>query len=362
MDVVEAKPADWQRDPFTPVVENGYLFGRGATDMKLDGTLAIASLIELQARGLQAAPRHHHRVLRRRGDDDEDQRASSPTSSPNADLVLNIDGGGGMLDETTGKPLYFTWQGAEKTYADFQLTVTNPGGHSSAPRKVNAIDELAAALLRIGDYQFKPELSDLTRAYFVQAAKYEDPRIGAAMRAFAADPDRQGRRSPRSTANPATVGKIGTTCVVTMINGGHALNALPQRATANINCRIFPGHPPAAIMAELAQVAADPAIRFKDVTEGSVATDASPMRPDFVAAVTKAIDAVYPGMPVFPSMSSGASDSMWFRYHGVPSYGASPVFIKDSDDFSHGLNERVPIANSRPAVDYYLMVVRDLSK
>jgi carboxypeptidase PM20D1 len=115
-------------------------------------------------------------------------------------------------------------------------------------------------------------------------------------------------------------------------------------------------------MAELAQVAADPAIKFEDVTVGSVATDASPMRPDLVAAMTKAIDTVYPGTPVFPSMSSGASDSMWYRYHGVGSYGASPVFMKDSDDFAHGLNERVPIANSRPGVDYYLMVVRDLSK
>ena len=114
-------------------------------------------------------------------------------------------------------------------------------------------------------------------------------------------------------------------------------------------------------MAELAQVAADPAIRFADVTEGSVATDASPIRPDLVAAMTKAIDTVYPGTPVFPSLSSGASDSMWYRYHGVGSYGASPVFMKDSDDFAHGLNERVPVANSRPAVDYYLMVVRDLA-
>ena len=360
MDVVEAKPADWKRDPFTPVIENGYLFGRGASDMKLDGTLAIASLIELKREGYR--PRRDI-VIEFSGDEETAMRTSAVIADKlaNADLVLNIDGGGGMLDEATGKPEFFSWQGAEKTYADFETSVTNPGGHSSEPRQVNAINQLAAALVRIGGYQFKPELSDLTRASLANAAKYEDPRTGAAMRAFVADPtDKQAIAV--LTANPAMVGKIGTTCIATMISGGHALNALPQRATANINCRIFPGHKPAEIMAELQRVAADPAIGFKDVTEGSVATDASPMRKDFVAAVDKALGAVYPGVPVFPSMASGASDSMWFRVHGVPSYGASPMFMKDSDDFSHGLNERIPIANIRPAITYYLSLVTDLSK
>ncbi|MFL6861752.1 MAG: M20/M25/M40 family metallo-hydrolase [Allosphingosinicella sp.] len=360
LDVVEANPADWQRDPFTPIVENGYLYGRGATDMKLDAALAAAALIELRREGY--TPRRDI-VLEFSGDEETVMKTSALIAErlKDAELVINIDGGGGTLDEKTGKPLYFTWQGAEKTYADFELTVTNPGGHSSAPRRENAINQLAAALVRIGNYRFKPEVSDLTRAYFQQAARYEEPAIGAAMRAFAAN-----AADPRAietlAANPATVGKIGTTCVSTMISGGHALNALPQRATANINCRIFPGHKPADIMAELKRVAGDPAVRFRDVTEGSVANDASPMRPDFVAAVTKALGSVYPGVPVFPSQASGASDSMWFRYHHVPSYGASPVFTKNSEDFSHGLNERTPLANVRPAIDYYLSLVRDLSK
>jgi carboxypeptidase PM20D1 len=360
MDVVEAKPVDWKRDPFTPVVENGYLFGRGASDMKLDGTIAIASLIELKREGYK--PRRDI-VIEFSGDEETVMKTSAIIAEKlaNADLVLNIDGGGGELDEASGKPEFFSWQGAEKTYADFELTVTNPGGHSSAPRKDNAIDQLAAALVRIGDYHFKPELSDLTRASFTKAAAYVDPKTGAALRAFVADPtDRQAIAA--LTANPEMAGAIGTTCVVTMINGGHALNALPQRASANINCRIFPGHKPADIMAELQKVAAEPAISFKDVTEGSVATDASPIRPDFVAAVEKAMGKVYPGVPVFPSMASGASDSMWFRFHGVDSYGASPLFIKGSDEFSHGLNEREPIANIQPAVTYYLSLLTDLSK
>ncbi len=360
MDVVEAKPEDWKRDPFMPVVENGYLFGRGATDMKLDGAIAIASLIELKREGYH--PRRDI-VLEFSGDEETTMKTSAIIAGKlaNADLVLNIDGGGGVLNEKTGLPEYFTWQGAEKTYADFELTVTNPGGHSSEPRKVNAIDELAAALLRIHDHPFTPELNDLTRAYFINAAKYEDPTTAAAMRAFAADPTDQQAIATLS-ANPAKVGKIGTTCVVTMIQGGHAPNALPQRAGANVNGRIFPGHKPAEILAELVRVVADQAVSIKDVTEGSVSTDASPMRPDFVAAVNRALAGPYPGVPIFPSMSSGASDSMWFRNHGVASYGTSPMFTKESEDFSHGLNERTPIANIAPAIDYYLSLVPDLSK
>src|ERR1700761_8767125 len=151
MDVVEANPKDWQRDPFTPVVENGYLFGRGATDMKLDGTIAIAALIELKREGYK--PRRDIDI-EFSGDEETTMKTSAIIAEKlsNADLVLNIDGGGGALDETTGKPLYFTWSGAEKAYADYQLTVTNPGGHSSEPRADNAIDQLAAGLVRIGQY------------------------------------------------------------------------------------------------------------------------------------------------------------------------------------------------------------------
>ncbi len=205
-------------------------------------------------------------------------------------MVINIDTGAGRLDETTSKPLFLAWFGAEKTYADFELSVTNPGGHSSEPRADNAINQLAAALVRIGNYHFRPELNDLTRAYFINAAKFRDARTAAAMRAFATNPEDKAAIATL-TAEPGVVGKIGTTCVATMINGGHALNALPQRATANINCRIFPGHKPAEIMAVLKSVAAEPAVSFRDVTEGAVATDASPMLPQFVAAVNKAMAA-----------------------------------------------------------------------
>jgi carboxypeptidase PM20D1 len=359
MDVVEAKRSDWERDPFTPVIENGLLYGRGASDMKLDDALAVAALIELKREGYK--PRRDL-VLALSGDEETTMKTTQMLAKElqNAELVLNIDGTGGQLDPD-GKPQYFTWSGAEKTYADFELTVTSPGGHSSRPYDPNAITQLSAALVRIGQYTFKPEVSELTRAYFIAAARYETPGIAAAMRSFAVDPT-----DPKAIAvlraNPATIGKIGTTCVPTMINGGHALNALPQRVTTNINCRIFPGHPRAQIMEELRSIAADPAVQFKDVSTGSVATDASPIRPDVVEALTRAIQVGYPGVPVFPTMSAGASDSMWFRNEHVPSYGVSPLFIKDSDRFAHGLNERIPVGDIQPGMGYMLSLVTDLSK
>lgn len=360
MDVVEARSADWQRKPFTPIVENGYLYGRGATDMKLDAALALASLIELKREGYK--PRRTI-VVEFSGDEETAMKTSEAIAAKlrDAEMVINVDIGGGVLDEQTGKPRYFTWTAAEKTYADFRLTVTNPGGHSSAPRKINAINQLSAALVRIGNYRFKPEVNALTRISLASAARYEDPETARAMRAFVADPTDQAAIATL-TDNPALIGKIGTTCVATMIDGGHALNALPQHASANVNCRIFPGHTRAAILAELVDAVADPAVRLEDVSEGSIETDASPIRPDLTEAIEASIHAVYPGLPVFPSMASGASDSMWFRHAGVPSYGISPVFLKKSEDFSHGLNERTPIMNIRPAIVYYLALLPALMR
>lgn len=362
MDVVEAKAADWTRDPFTPVVENGYLFGRGASDMKFDAAQVTASLIELRRSGFRPA---RTIVLQFSGDEETSMKTGQLIAErlKHAELVINVDGGGGTFDEATGKPLYWTWQGAEKTYNDYELVVTNPGGHSSAPRPENAIVQLATALARIGAYRFAPEMSPLTRAWFEQAAAFEsDPKTAAAMRAFAANPADEAALAVLR-ANPSLVGKTGTTCVPTMVSGGHAQNALPQRVTANVNCRIFPGHTREEIRAELERVIAMPQVTVRDATgEASRFSPASPMRADFTAAATKAIRKAYPGVPVFPSQASGASDSMWYRALGVPSYGASPAFSKDSDDFSHGLNERVSLANLGPGITYYLSLIADLSK
>ena len=361
MDVVEAIPADWQRDPFTPVVENGYLFGRGASDTKFGDALALVALTELRKAGYK--PRRTI-VLEFSGDEEVSMHTSQVIAAryANAEMVLNTDGSGGTYSPE-GKPLFFAWDGAEKTYVDFKLEVTNPGGHSSAPRAENAIVQLATALERIGAYKFKAEQSPLTKAYFERAAQFEsDPKLAAAMRAFALNPEDAEAIATLRTST-SYVGKTGTTCVPTLLSGGHAENALPQRATANINCRIFPGHNRMEIMAELERVANVPQVKFTEITGGdSTETAASPMRPDFVAAVDRAIKLSWPGVPIIPTQSSGASDSMWFRAKGVPSYGISPIFIKDSDEFSHGLNERVQLSNIRPGLLYYFSLFTDLSK
>jgi len=362
MDVVEANPKDWTRDPFTPVVENGHLYGRGASDQKFSMVLAMVGLMELRKGGYQ--PKRTI-VIAFSGDEETTMKTSRILADrfPDADMVLNTDGSGGALDEATGKPLYWTWDGAEKTYVDVQLEVTNAGGHSSAPRAENAIAQLSQALAKIGAYRFKAEQNPLTKAYFEKAARFEsDPKTAAAMRAFAANPANAAAAAVLR-ANPAYVGKIGTTCVATQISGGHAQNALPQRATANINCRVFPGHSREHIRKELERVIAMPMVKVTAISgEDSISSPASPMRPDFLAAADKAIHLAYPGVPVIPSQSSGASDSMWYRALGIPAYNASPLFMKDSESFAHGLNERVPLANIAPAMTYYLSLITDLTK
>lgn len=361
MDVVDAKPEDWKRDPFTPVVENGYLYGRGASDTKFDTVQAMVAVMELRKAGFVP---ERSIVLAFSGDEETTMITSRAIAErlKGARLVLNVDGASGALDEESGKPAFWSWQGAEKTYADFALEVTNPGGHSSAPRAENAIVQLAGALTRIGSHHFTPEVNDITRDYFVKAADFvSDPLLAAAMRAFAKDPtDKAAIAVLRG--NPAFVGKIATTCVPTMASAGHGLNALPQRATAFVNCRIFPGHSPESVMAELKAVAAEPALTIRQIDpEFTTASPASPYDEAFVGAATRAVRGAFGDVPIVASQASGASDSMWYRALGVPSYGASGTFMRESDDFSHGLDERVPIGNIGKSLTYYRLLLTELS-
>lgn len=361
MDVVEARPEDWERDPFTPVIEDGFLFGRGASDTKFDAVQAMVAVMQLREQGF--TPKRSI-VIAFSGDEETTMITSKAIAERlrDAKLVLNVDGSSGTLTEDSSEPVYWTWQGAEKTYGDFELEVTNPGGHSSAPRADNAIVQLSAALARIGAYNFTPELNDITRDYFTNAAQFEaDPLLAAAMRAFAEDPT-----DPAAVAvlrsNPAYIGRIATTCVPTQVEAGHALNALPQRATAYVNCRIFPGHSKDEIIAELAEVADEPAMTIREINPEYVITaPASPYDEDFVASVTRALHAAFGEVPVIASQSSGASDSMWYRAIGVPSYGASGTFMRESDEFAHGLNERVPLANISRTLEYYRVLLTDLA-
>jgi carboxypeptidase PM20D1 len=279
-----------------------------------------------------------------------------------AALVLNVDGAAGVLDEETGQPSYWSWQGAEKTYADFELVITNPGGHSSAPRADNAIAQMSGVLARIAKHRFKPELNDITRDYLTQSADLEpDLEKAAMMRAFVQNPV-----NPEAVAalrnDPALIGVIGTTCVPTMVDGGHARNALPQRVTAIVNCRIFPGHEKAEIASELRQVAAQTRLEMFEVDADFVVTaPASPFDERFVGAVTQAIGLAFGDMPIIASQASGATDSMWYRALGIPSYGASGTFLKMSDDYSHGLNERVPTGHIQASLLYYTTLLAALA-
>lgn len=360
MDVVEAKPADWTRDPFTPVVENGYIFGRGATDMKYDLSTTVASLIQLKREGYKPA---RDILLLLSGDEETEMKTTQALADKfsDAELLINIDGGGGSRDES-GKATIFGLQGAEKSYADYEITFTNPGGHSSAPRKENAIYSLARALDKIAAYEWPGQVNEITKASFLAGAKTtSDPRIADAMRRFAANPDDLEARAALR-AEPGLVGQTGTTCVATMVNAGHAPNALPQRATANVNCRIFPGTSFAQIHDRLVEIVGDPQVKITTLDAGSVATDASPLRPDLMKIVADAIHARFPDVAVVPVMAAGATDSMWFRAKGVPSYGASPIFMKDSDGFAHGLNERTPLSEIAPSIVYYKRVFKALSQ
>ena len=276
MDVVEARPSDWKRDPFTPIEEGGYLYGRGSYDMKLGNAVMVSTLIELKRSGFR--PRRDILLLLS-GDEETEMMTTRRLATRYARegaLLLNADSGGGMLDQAS-KPISYRLQAAEKTYVDFEISLTDPGGHSSRPTASNAIYRLAKLIDRISAYQFPPQLSDITRAYFRETGKLVGGATGAALLRFAEDPTDAGAIATLR-ADPEYIGMIGTTCVATMLSGGHAYNALPQRAAVVINCRIFPGVPVEQIKAKLAEVVADPQVVITTLGEPA-ASDASPLDP-----------------------------------------------------------------------------------
>ena len=359
MDVVEAKPADWTRDPFTPVVENGYVFGRGAIDDKFDVSVVVTVLAKLRREGWKPG---REVILALSGDEETLMQTARKLAADlkGAEMVLNGDAGGGGITED-GKPEIYGLQAAEKTYADFAITVTDPGGHSSRPGKANAIYQLGADLARLAAYQFPAMESEITMAGFKAAAPGKAGALGAALRAYVANPKDAGAIETLS-ADRDYVGQLRTTCVATMITGGHATNALPQKATASVNCRIFPGTSSESVRETLVKVIADPRATVTRLNDGSIDAPASPLRADVLAAVTKAVHARYPGLPVVPNMSAGATDSMFFRALGVPAYGVSGAFMKSSDDFAHGLNERVPLDTIDGALGQWESILKDLAK
>jgi acetylornithine deacetylase/succinyl-diaminopimelate desuccinylase-like protein len=342
MDVVAANPDDWKRDPFTLVEDNGYFFGRGTADIKADIALVTTTFLRLKREGFKP---HRDLVLVLTGDE-ETQQATTHELVTNhralidADFALNADGGGGRIGQATGKPAIYRIQGAEKAYASFEFTVRNPGGHSSMPRADNAIYELADVVKRLQAVSFPVMSNDWTRGNFAAEAKVTPPPLGPAMARFAANPD-DAEAAEILSASPEHVGKLRTTCVATLLRGGHAENALPQSATATFNCRLFPGMRADAVEQRLRQ-AAGPNVEVERVFD-LPESDASPLRADVLEAVTRAVHATHPGLPIVPEMAPYTTDGNFFRSAGIPTYGVSAVYLKPSDDLSHGLDERVPV-------------------
>lgn len=360
MDVVPAHRSDWERDPFTFIEEGGFFFGRGSLDNKAGLIHIAATLLTLRGEGFTPT---RDFILWFSGD--EETTGATTTALLNehraligdAEFALNSDAGGGALTQNN-QPIRYGLQTAEKTFASFTFTARNPGGHSSAPRADNAIYELADALTRLRAFQFPLMWNDTTLAMLRQSAEGVAGPQAEAMRRFAANP--QDRRAQQNVAQIADLSStLRTTCVATLLSGGHAENALPQSAVATVNCRIFPGVAVAEVEAELRAIAGE-GVEVAPFGPSS-ASDASPLRADIVQAVTRAVHAHAPGVGVTPMMSAGATDGLYFRAAGIPTYGVGGVFIRGSDAFAHGLNERVPVERFYNGLTHWRVLLTEIA-
>jgi acetylornithine deacetylase/succinyl-diaminopimelate desuccinylase-like protein len=360
MDVVTANRAEWERDPFTLIEENGFFYGRGTYDDKQGTTALVATFLRLKAEKFVPT---RDLILYFSGDEGTEMGTAVDTVRNHRELVdaefaLNADAGGGVLDDETGKALFYSFQTAEKTYADFFLTARNAGGHSSQPREDNAIYDLADALAKVRAYKFPVAWNDTTLASFAQSSTTQPGELGKALAAFAAKPG-----DPAAVAvlekDPSIVGQIRTTCVATMLSGGHAENALPQTARANVNCRIFPGVKIEDVQRRLQEVVGK-GVEVAPVRP-ALSSDASPLRKDLVQAVTRAVHKIRPGVPVVPGQSSGATDGLVFRSAGIPTYGVDGNFMRPKDEFAHGLNERLSVQSFYDSLTYWHTLLKDLA-
>jgi len=361
MDVVEALPKDWERPPFELTRDDRYFYGRGTMDNKFGVTMLTSTFIRLKKQGFVPT---RDLIIAFSGDEETGMVTTRMLAYDRKDLTdaefaLNSDAGGGEL-RADGKVLTYLVQAAEKTYVTFELTVRNPGGHSSRPRRDNAIYELAAALGEIQKYRFPVMTSEMTRDFFRITGKQLGGELGAAMIRFGKDPGDKAA-ADRLALAPSYVGKTRTTCITTMLRAGHAENALPQSATATVNCRIFPGVKVAEVQKKLHQVINNDAVKF--VTLGDpVESPISELRGDVMAALDKAVHVRYPGIPIMGYLESGGTDGMHFRSAGIPTVAISSIFMNPDDMFAHGLNERLPIKAFYDGLDHWTVILKELAR
>ena len=362
MDVVEAKRSDWVLDPFKFVEKDGYFYGRGTSDDKQGVVGTAAALFKLRSEGFK--PTRDIVVFYNSDEENAGEGARLAATEwrklIDAEFALNADAGGGSWDRT-GRSLGFGIQTAEKIYQDYRFTATNRGGHSSRPRPDNAIYDLTAALNRLSQHRFTPALTETSRAYYTARAGQEgNSKLGQSMRAWLANP-KDDAAADAIEANELEVGTTRTRCVATMLQGGHAPNALPQKAEANVNCRALPGTKGDDLTKELQAIAGD---KVKVETVGPFKpSPPSPLRPDVLGAYTKAVHTLYgPKVRIIPQMSTGATDGLFFRQVNIPVYGTDFTWgISPDDERAHGLDERLPVRALYNAVSGWEMLIRSLS-
>lgn len=361
LDVVVANPKDWTRDPYKMVEENGYFYGRGTADMKAMDAIWVDTMIRFKESGYR--PKRTIKLALTCGEETSWAFNGMKWLAQNrpeliaAEFALN-EGGGGRSDGKGNLAIANIHVG-EKAAVNYRIEATNPGGHSSAPVRDNAIYELSDALQKIAAYRFPVQATPLTRSFLGALGQITPGETGAAMRAFAENPaDEAAVALLRAT--PETVGTLGTTCVATMLRGGHAENALPQSATATVNCRIFPGEGAAATEAALKQVIGNDKVQFRlltDVTESPEST----VPDEVMAALRKVIDARYPGLPIQPYMESGGTDGMHYRARGYATVAISGAASRPQDMFAHGLNERLSVDAFYGGLDHWYRLLKDLA-
>jgi acetylornithine deacetylase/succinyl-diaminopimelate desuccinylase-like protein len=369
LDVVEARREDWSTDPFQFLEKDGFFYGRGTRDMKEGDAILVTTLLRLKRENYQP---DRDLILALTADEEGGDfngvawLVKEHRQWIDAEYCINLDGG--EFERLRGKQMLAGLQASEKVYNDFQLEATNPGGHSSIPGPENAIYELAAALTRVQNFTFPVHINDLTREYFRQSAKLTSGQMAADLRGAA-------QQSPDPTAIqhlsaiPYYNSLLRTTCVATLLSAGHAANALPQTARANVNCRIFPGEDPQEIRKTLERVVGDPKVSITSVTEKTadgkpipiVAVPPSPLLPDLLTALNQTLSTMWPGLPVVPTMSTGATDGKYLRIAGIPTYGIACMFFDMEDDRSHGKDERVGVADFYDGIEFTYRFMKTLS-
>jgi len=360
VDVVEAKREDWTRDPFKLIEENGYFYGRGTSDMKGQSAVWVDMMIRFRQENFK--PRRSVKLALTCGEETSyafngaGYLAAHERQLIDAGIALN-EGAGGRLD-ASGKRLLLNIQAGEKFPQNYKLEVTNVGGHSSRPTPDNAIYHLAFGLTKISAYKFPVESNDATRQFFAAMGPLTGGKMGAAMSAFAKNPKDEAAAAVIA-ADPGHNAILHTTCIPTLLNAGHANNALPQRATANINCRIFPGTGIEQVRAKLQELVADPQIKVTTLEKRSdVPLSPTPLTPRVMDPIKAAAAKIWPGVAVAPVMLAGATDGAFLNPVGIPTYGLSGMFADPDGGGIHGLNERIRVRSLYEGRDFLTEVVR----